>query len=166
MSESIKTKQCSRCKEIKETSKFNPSPKYKDGYFCWCKQCRKEHAREYRKRANRYEIYDKLYWKSKRGKIVHKRYRSSKKGKKSACKCSAIHRIKYPEQSKAASAIKHEIKSGRMPHPTTLNCTECRQNAKEYHHHNGYSEEHRLDVVPVCKLCHIHIHQSLKRTGS
>lgn len=44
------TKQCSRCKEIKDISYFRKSSVYKDGYFCWCRTCASEYMSERRRK--------------------------------------------------------------------------------------------------------------------
>lgn len=39
-------KTCSRCRMDKETSEFPRAKRYKDGYYCWCKDCSREYRRE------------------------------------------------------------------------------------------------------------------------
>lgn len=48
----METKQCSRCGQAKPLSAFNPSPRYRMGVHCWCRQCQAEYA--------------KMFWRGKR----------------------------------------------------------------------------------------------------
>jgi len=50
--------------------------------------------------------------------------------------------------------IKNQWRSGRIPHPKTLSCTDCQEEAKEYDHYLGYEPEHWGHVQPVCRSCH------------
>lgn len=43
------TKVCSKCKSEKEISEFPKKKKYKDGIYCWCKECCRKHDRELKK---------------------------------------------------------------------------------------------------------------------
>lgn len=60
----------------------------------------------------------------------------------------------------ARNAVNLEVKTGRMPHPNTLPCTDCGHTWKpgerrhEYDHHKGYSVRNRLKVQAVCTTCH------------
>jgi|SRR5271165_1490089 len=44
----ILEKQCTnkRCLKVKPISEFYKDKRYADGYFCWCKDCKKGHARD------------------------------------------------------------------------------------------------------------------------
>src|SRR5262245_35019526 len=54
----------------------------------------------------------------------------------------------------AAAAIHQAIKAAKIPKAAALKCRCCSGQAAEYHHHNGYSEAHWLDVIPLCVTCH------------
>lgn len=96
----------------------------------------------------------KAYYQSEKGKQVTKRYLQSEKGKVKTRKAAKNWQLKYPEQIKAQQAVKRAIKKGKLPHPGTLQCHYCPNQAKDYHHWHGYEPEHWLDVIPVCKKCH------------
>ena len=64
------------------------------------------------------------------------------------------YRKREPQKERAREAVHYQVKNGRMPSPLTLKCDECGQPAKDYHHHKGYSEKYKLDVIPLCKYCH------------
>ena len=61
---------------------------------------------------------------------------------------------KFPERVKARYAVRGAIRNKTLQHANTLKCCRCPNPAKEYHHYRGYSKEHWLDVVPVCRACH------------
>lgn len=43
----IECKHCSKCGEWKPLSEFNKNKSKKDGLFCWCKECVKQHTKQY-----------------------------------------------------------------------------------------------------------------------
>lgn len=47
MSETIQTKKCPKCKQIKCLDEFSKAKNQKDGLQCWCKQCAKEYQNQY-----------------------------------------------------------------------------------------------------------------------
>jgi hypothetical protein len=76
-------------------------------------------------------------------------------------------------------AVTHAVRTGRLPHPSTLQCSaqvsytnvyrdypyfekgwkQCSSTAYAYHHTHGYSEAHQLTVVPLCARCHGRAHR-------
>jgi len=146
MAEQIITKKCCTCKQVKPVSEFYKKPDRKDGFRTSCKNCEKA----YRQTPQR-KVAVKRYWKSKKGKITI-RHNQLK------------HIAKFPERRKAKDAVHHAVEAGKLPYPKTLQCSYCPKQAEEYHHPN-YKPEHWLDVIPVCRKCHIKIHNS-KRLAS
>jgi hypothetical protein len=62
---------------------------------------------------------------------------------------------KYPDRHSARKAVAYAVQVGKLPPPSTIVCASCQEaQAAQYHHHNGYSEEHRLDVIALCTECH------------
>ena len=53
------TKICSKCGMELPTSEFSKDKSKKDGLFCWCKECKKQHNKQWR--ANNQD-YDKQYY--------------------------------------------------------------------------------------------------------
>ncbi len=69
-------------------------------------------------------------------------------------------RERQPDKIKARKAVQHEVRAGRFPRADTMVCEHCGEAlAAHWHHHNGYGFEHRLDVIAVCKECHIGTHK-------
>jgi 2'-5' RNA ligase len=60
-----------------------------------------------------------------------------------------------PNQRKARDAINNAIKAGKLEKASTKMCYRCRKRrGAEYHHVNGYSEDRKLKVRPICNICH------------
>ena len=61
-------------------------------------------------------------------------------------------------KEQAMHAVNHAVSKGKLKHPREIGCAHCRHAGEdrrhEYHHHNGYSKEHWLDVVCLCSGCH------------
>jgi len=63
--ESISTKPCTKCGEWRPFTDFNKDKSTPDGMGYWCKQCKAEHAKEYRVKHPRKEYYKKFCLKYK-----------------------------------------------------------------------------------------------------
>jgi hypothetical protein len=52
------------------------------------------------------------------------------------------------------------VRTGHLPHPNTLPCSDCGhgytpdERRHEYDHYLGYAAEHHYDVQAVCTICH------------
>lgn len=44
------SKHCSRCRRDRPVSDFGPHASYKDGLYCWCRECVNTYSRAYHKR--------------------------------------------------------------------------------------------------------------------
>jgi hypothetical protein len=62
--------------------------------------------------------------------------------------------LRFREQRKAHNAVNHAVRDGRLEPVMSFCCVLCGLPAEQYHHHNGYDDDHLLDVIPVCKRCH------------
>jgi hypothetical protein len=56
---------------------------------------------------------------------------------------------------RARAAVNQAVRRGKLPRVKTLQCVECGGQAEEYHHHISHKREHYLDVIPLCKTCHL-----------
>lgn len=53
-------------------------------------------------------------------------------------------------QRSAIRAVTHQVKKGRFPHVSTLECVDCGKQAEHYEHRDYFR---KLAVVPVCMSC-------------
>lgn len=152
------TKRCPRCKQIKFRIEFPKDENRFGGIRSWCVDCYREHAREYahseRGKARRHTEDFK-----KRFKVHRQKYLKSEKGIAQGRRQVAKYTERYPEKRKAQKAVWYAKSKGKIPDPKTMTCVNCGNQAAQYHHHQGYSQEHWFDIVPVCVPCHSRIHR-------
>ena len=86
-------------------------------------------------------------------------YAHSESGKAAYIRGTKKARQNNPTARRARGYIASLIYTGRI-HPAKHLMCKCGSQAQEYHHHNGYAEEHKADVIPVCVLCHVRLHSS------
>lgn len=160
-------KQCSKCKEWKDFSKFYRASSKKSGYASWCKKCTSEKHKGYDRSETlkRYNSSEKgrtargQYERTERGRAAKKRYRQSEAGREIERKNSAAYKVRHPDRAKAHYAVKDAVKMGRIPAARTLSCNTCSNRASQYHHYKGYEREHWFDIIPLCRRCHVDIHK-------
>ena len=161
MANNLIAKFCTKCKVLKTQSEFRKHRFKLDGLQSWCKDCVNRGISIYRlseQGRQKSRLIKKKYKQSAKGKLNDKKYRQSDKGKLSNDRRRANYRKKHPNAIKAHHAIGHAIETGHLPKATSLYCHNCGKDAEQYHHHKGYTQEYRLDVVPVCLKCHVKIH--------
>ena len=158
MPETIVTKRCTKCKKIKSMSEFYKHSRYKDGHRRWCKDCDKQSVLDWRK-TERGAILRKKhvskYRKTQKYKDCYKRWQHSPKG----LKFRQAFRDRHRDKILAQKAVCQAVKNGTFPPANNYQC-KCGKQAEHWHHHNGYAMEHRFDVVPLCRLCHVYIHKN------
>ena|SRR3990167_9327372 len=153
----MKTKCCSQCKDEKNIGEFHKNSSNKDGWANWCKSC----ASAYKKFHNRTLLG------RTRNKIRVRKYRNSQKGKATLRQYNNLEEIKIkkrqdnsryrkqnPEKIIARMRVSHAVRKGLLPKASALECVQCGEQARDYHHHKGYKAKFWLDVIPVCKKCH------------
>lgn len=147
-------KRCTRCGEIKPLDDFRKDSQTRDGHRAYCKECVSRAEQEYR---NRPDIRQKRaeHRQANYGKRRYD-YGDRYKGKYKETAVIAIERWhrNNPGAAQAHSAVYRAVRDGRLPHASDLACNQCGNQALDYHHHNGYSREHWLDVIPLCRSCH------------
>jgi len=169
MAERIINKTCRACKQTKPISEFYKNHRSRGGYFGKCKTCHIQYVMTYRQTERGRAVYRKANRKCKqteKGKSRKKRYRKSDKGRRAACKYASTYRktekgklrrknqrIRNLHKFQAREAVRHAVRGGKLPRADALKCS-CGNQAKHYHHHNGYDKAHWLDVVPICVPCH------------
>lgn len=149
MPETIVTKQCTACKQIKETSEFYKDRSRRDGLYPQCKLCKRAYQKRYEQTLER-KVCHKRYRQSPKGKARKRAYEQSEKGTVVRNAVRKRYHEKYPEKRKAHHAISTAIRAGKLPRPDTLKCS-CGKQALEYHHPD-YSKP--LEVVALCVDCH------------
>ena len=137
---SMKTKTCTKCGIEKSLDGFYKMTSSSDGHFSECKVCNGLRRKAW------YEQNKVAYLEKSKG-----YYRANKEKMNAQINAS---KKKNPEKQRARTKVGYRITIGKLPHPKTLLCADCNQPAHEYHHPNGYDEEHVYDVVALCRKCH------------
>lgn len=159
---------CTRCKDIKPLDEFHNNATRPDGKTDWCKVCASEYksrpetlAMQRRRKASpKGQAWQRNYWTTDAYKESQRRYRQSKKGKRAAEKHTSRYKGRYPERIIAKDAVNNAVRDGKLPPIQEQKCQHCDSCADHYHHWS-YLPEHRLDVIPLCKDCHIALHNRL-----
>ena len=138
MAETIQTKQCSVCKQIKPLDEFHKRKNSKIGYYAECKACASDRIGKYNKTEKR-----KI-----KNRIAVRKYQKS-------------YRPKHKANIKARNVVCYAIKIDKLSPASTYHCRICWNHAEQYHHHRGYEPEHAFDIIPVCISCHCSIHKSM-----
>lgn len=125
--------QCNACKNGKDTARRRADP---------------DRLVKQRERARRYIAthHERLagYWRKQYAKNPVKAVERARRAE-----------ARNPQRTKAMKAVGHEVEAGRFPSARTMVCEHCQEaQAAHWHHHKGYSEEYRLDVIAVCTVCH------------
>ena len=125
----LKTKKCSRCGEIKPLSEFFKGKGYRAGYKSWCKICKLEYDREYRKN-NREKVNQTLNnWR----KNNHERHRENQnRWRKNNLEKAHYWENRYRENNR--ERIKERIKKWRSNPKNILSrriSSSIRQSLKE-----------------------------------
>ena len=134
-------------------------PDYKWKANHWCRDCRREYDREYRKlnRDRINEIKREYNASQNGGEIMRsskRKWNESERGRKIRRDWRKDNYYRLRDQIRAHNTLGIELRSGRIPRINTKLCVDCGQQAEHYHHDKGYAKEHRLDVVPLCSKCH------------
>lgn len=131
---------CSTCKKELLLSAFNKCSRKPDGLRPECRNCQKAVSKKYYENGGREK--KRRYYVEHRDEIIAKM-----RGKPGGT-------TKYnPKKSPARIAVHRAVKSGKLNRSCI--CEKCGIDCKtEAHHLNGYNQEHRLDVVWLCRNCH------------
>ena len=161
---------CTDCKQIKPLDSFHKLSTRKDGHRSICKQCRSIKSRSEknkalgRKRNRKYRHTEKgkgnrreyqiEYRTHGDGRAANMRYQQSEKGKITHRNSVYADRARNPIKAKVRGTVGVAVYRGKIPSAKYLKCAKCGDDARHYHHHNGYDREFWLDVIPVCIPCH------------
>lgn len=126
-----------------------------------------ERGKEYTKQYNQTEkakAMKRAYKKTEAGQESERRYMRSEKRRRRAKEYRKLHPYKpvnvnyLTEEKRARRTVWYAVYSGKLPRVHTLQCSHCDNRAEHYHHHKGYAKEVRLDVIPLCAVCHARVH--------
>lgn len=149
----LQNKQCGKCRMVLPISHFCRHRRTKDGWDCWCKQCKADYENSNSGQSARQRALVR-YRKTPKYKAGQRRHYLGNKCKIRHRRQNKLDRKRHPERWRARSVVSYAIRRGQLPHPTSVNCAYCGDRAEEYHHHLGYARKHWLDVIPLCLPCH------------
>jgi hypothetical protein len=150
MADTLITKYCHHCNEVKKISEFYKNKSKPDGCQNQCKSCQINY-----RRSDFGRKYQSKYAKSEAGKQSKEKSKQRKEYKIKIIQYRKDYRIRFPEKVKARDTLNHSVDRGEIKLPTDYKCSHCEKQAIEYHHPD-YSKP--LFVVPLCKNCHEHLH--------
>lgn len=161
-------KRCNKCLVLLPLDRFYPHPRNNDGLRGDCKACNIRVSREYQRRdPEKWRRYQREYreqnrekclaatrrWsRSPEGKAKLKAWRSQPEVRKKRNKLHAASVARHPERKLARRAVYRARRDGKLV-PTPCAVCSTTENI-EAHHHRGYSPEHRLDVIWLCRRHH------------
>ena len=78
-----------------------------------------------------------------------------------------LFRERHPDKVRAQGAVSNAVRDGNLSRPDT--CSNCSFNVSivgpmQAHHHKGYEREFWLDIVWLCRRCHMTEHKKLRQT--
>lgn len=158
---SSEVKTCSRCKQEKPSEQFRPYSRNADGLNSYCKACQRDYARaHYAANRERYVEKHRAWAKANRERRAYKARAWYAANRERAIEIVIRSRAKHPDRYAARNAVYNAIRRDDLPPASALVCEHCQEaQAQEYHHYNGYSPEHQLDIMAVCIACHTILHQ-------
>lgn len=148
------TKVCTTCRISHPTTNFFRNRSKKDGLSSLCKSCSTKLIRQWRTTPEGMESVCR-HNRKPRDKSIQERWRKTPAGRAYRITVQQKYRARNKDKSNARDAVNAEVKHNRLPRAKTLPCVRCGKPAREYHHHQGYTPQHRLHVVAVCRSCHL-----------
>ena len=138
---------CSKCNTEKPTDQFNRDKTKKDGLQSYCRECGNLRKRKWRADNPDYvrEYYRK--WCSDNPDQLREYHREYKAA--------------YPEKIIARNTLKSAIRYGKLTRPD--HCSQCGKQCTPDGHHHSYDPKHWLDVIWLCRGCHMRLHAELDR---
>jgi hypothetical protein len=157
MDDSLATlKKCVRCGKIKPRSEYFRDKTRPSGFRYYCKLCHYKWRADYLKK-NRDHINSKM-------RICSKRYREKLKttehgrGINRARAFRNYH--KNIDKARARVLLRTYVFEGKILKPES--CFDCgKSNCRiSGHHHMGYDDKNKLNVIWLCDQCHVKRHRS------
>jgi len=141
-------KVCSTCRQWKPLADFGKHRSLADNLTCQCKSCISiaGHLKRTTPEARKKQA------------ARMRKYRQTPSGNKAYRKAGRKTRKQHPRRMSAGSAVAHAIVMNRLSRASDCVCADCGKPAEQYHH-ESYEKEHWLDVVPLCRDCHVLRHR-------
>ena len=171
-------KTCYKCNIIKPLSEFYKHKQMGDGHLNKCKVCTKIDVTIHRsENIEKCRAYDRWRYENHphRAELAGKWQRENpERSKESKRLWSTSNRDKIkvsqsrwdkanPHKKKANRAVSNAIAGGRLTRPES--CSRCLKLCKPEAHHWSYLEENWLDVIWLCRQCHVAEHKALREKG-
>ena len=147
------TKQCRICNAEKPRSEYWKNNSAPDGLDYRCKPCVRAAIRKHRNSEE---------WRQKRAEYQAK-WSKTTKGRACSNRHRDRHREQHPYHHKAHLAVQVAIQNGTISQIAKQACADCGVRAEHYHH-ESYSPDQWLVVVPLCRKCHYVRHGWKART--
>lgn len=171
-------RQCSSCREWLPLSAFGKMKTYWDGLNYRCKVCNVAKTKAQKEKQRAAGVYPPRNPPSDEPKRCNKCEevkpavgfgisRNNPDGRNNTCRvcrkkeahpnhyaANRAYMQRNPDKRRARYAVRDAVKYGKIPPASTLPCAGCGAQAAHYHHHRGYAKEYRLDVIPLCVVCH------------
>lgn len=154
---------CTKCKEEKPYKEFYKCSTRETGKKSWCKECIKKYRKPYKRNSViKKKVEDPVLkskanreWYEKNSKY-HKEY--YKQNKEIRARNNRAYEKRNPERLNAIHALYRAVKKGKVIRPDK--CSICAKECKPEGHHHDYDK--KLEVVWVCRPCHLDIHRKHK----
>ncbi len=148
---------CTKCRIAKPRLGFHKDRKRWDGLQPWCIDCYREWTKSPSGKKSNYKKGMKYQRTPKGHKKIRKlarKYRQTENYKQTSKRYKEKYRERDRLKRRANAAIHNEVAQSRMTPVINLKCSWCEKQASHYHHHKGYDEIYKLDVIPLCVSCH------------
>ncbi len=64
-----------------------------------------------------------------------------------------------PRKRAAKFEVNRHVAEGKLPKASSGRCLACGNKAKDYHH-QSYAHDDKLNVIPLCRSCHVLLHSN------
>jgi len=155
-------KPCSKCGQPKRLEEYHRDSTKSDGRKTVCRECCHQRDRNYQSRPevrirNAVQRRNRHVLHREEDKVRRKAYYSAHAAQER--EAAREHARRYPERAKARRAVHRALKQGILK---KRSCEVCRAEKTEAHHHKGYAPENWLDVVWLCRSCHMIEHRGIE----
>lgn len=143
-------KKCKKCQQIKSFDRFwkrreNANDEERDYVCIDCDNIRHNRQRQVRRKTDdnyrrRIDAQAKIQ-RSKPERLIKSKQR--------------LQRPEVAQKLRARNKVAQLVRTNMKLPAVKCECAYCGRIANQYHHHNGYADEHALDVIPLCGDCHL-----------